>query len=77
MSGPTFVFANTLNLDKVNNGSVLFKISSVTSVWFKQDTDNKSYVQMKYNDGTYQYLDMNETLFMKLVETIDKADLDA
>lgn len=77
MSKPIFVLANTLDImNKVQDGVVVFKVSDVKSVWFKESFDSKPYVQVKYNDGTYQFLDMNYDVFKEVVDVLDEADLD-
>jgi hypothetical protein len=74
---PIFVLANTLDImSKVQDGVVVFKLSDVKSVWFKEAIGSKPYVQVKYNDGIYQFLDMNYDGFKEFVDVLDEADLD-
>lgn len=74
---PIFVLANTLDImNNVQDGVVVFKVSDVKSVWFKENIGSKPYVQVKYNDGTYQFLDMNYDGFKEFVDVLDEADLD-
>lgn len=77
MSNPKFVFAGTLDPETLDSdGSGLFRLSTVESTWFNSNEGGNPYVKVCFNDGNFVLLDMNEKLFMKLVETIDKADLD-
>lgn len=72
-----WILANTFDFCKqVQDGTVVFKISDISSAWFKENIGKKSYVQVKYHDGTYQILDMNYNMFQELVEAIDEAELD-